>query len=40
MLDVSRAKELFDFVAKTGFDDGLERTIHWYLKQQSAGSSG
>ena len=29
-LDVSRAEELFGFRAKTGFRDGLERTIAWY----------
>ncbi|MCG8555311.1 MAG: GDP-L-fucose synthase [Proteobacteria bacterium] len=33
MLDVSRAKELFGFTAKTPFDAGLERTIAWYLDQ-------
>ncbi len=29
-LDVSRAKELFGFEAKTSLRDGLERTIAWY----------
>ena len=29
-LDVSRAEELFGFRARTGFRDGLERTIAWY----------
>jgi len=29
-LDVSRAKELFGFVARTPFEDGLRRTIEWY----------
>lgn len=29
-LDVSRAKEEFGFEAKTGFKDGLKRTIEWY----------
>ena len=33
MLDVSRAKELFGFTAKTPFEAGLERTIAWYLDQ-------
>ena len=30
MLDVSRAKERFGFVAKTSFDEGLAKTIAWY----------
>jgi GDP-L-fucose synthase len=29
-LDTSRAWEKFGFRAKTGFDEGLERTIQWY----------
>jgi len=29
-LDVSRAKEKFGFEAKTGFDEGLKKTIEWY----------
>ena len=29
-LDVSRAKELFGFEAKTPMDDGLKATIEWY----------
>jgi GDP-L-fucose synthase len=29
-LDVTRAKERFGFVAKVGFDEGLDRTIAWY----------
>lgn len=29
-LDVSRAKELFGFEAKTDFDEGLRKTIAWY----------
>ncbi len=32
MLDVSRARERFGFVAKTGFEEGLKRTIEWYEK--------
>ncbi|MCH7811402.1 MAG: GDP-L-fucose synthase [Chloroflexi bacterium] len=35
MLDTSRARELFDFEAHTGFEQGLRRTIAWY--QQAAG---
>ena len=30
-LDVSRAKNKFDFEAKTDFDEGLQNTIDWYL---------
>jgi GDP-L-fucose synthase len=30
-LDVSRAKDLFGFVAKTGLRSGLEKTIEWYV---------
>jgi GDP-L-fucose synthase len=29
-LDVSRAKALFGFEARTSFDEGLRRTIDWY----------
>jgi GDP-L-fucose synthase len=29
-LDTSRAREHFGFVATTGFEDGLRRTIEWY----------
>ena len=29
-LDTSRARERFGFVATTGFEDGLRRTIDWY----------
>lgn len=30
-LDTTKAKELFNFEAKTLFDEGLTRTINWYL---------
>jgi GDP-L-fucose synthase len=30
MLDVSRAKERFGFVAKTSLDAGLDATVRWY----------
>ena len=30
-LDVSRARERFGFEARTSFEDGLKRTIAWYL---------
>ena len=31
-LDVSRAKEEFGFEAKMGFEDGLRKTIDWYVE--------
>ena len=34
MLDTTRARERFGFVAKTGFEDGLKRTIAWYEKKK------
>lgn len=33
-LNVSRAHEEFGFVAKTNFEDGLKKTIAWYLKNK------
>lgn len=33
MLDVTRARERFGFVAKVGFEEGLRRTIAWYERQ-------
>ena len=30
MLDISRANKEFGFDARTGFDEGLRRTIDWY----------
>ncbi len=30
MLDTSRARDLFGFEARTGFEEGLRRTITWY----------
>jgi GDP-L-fucose synthase len=33
MLDVSRARELFGFEAKTSFDEGLKKTINWYVQE-------
>jgi GDP-L-fucose synthase len=32
-LDVSRAEQYFGFRAKTNFEEGLKRTIAWYLDQ-------
>jgi GDP-L-fucose synthase len=34
-LDVSRAKAEFGFEAKMDFDEGLKRTIQWYLENRS-----
>lgn len=31
-LDVSKAKREFGFVAKTTFEDGLKKTIEWYIQ--------
>lgn len=33
-LDVSRAKERFGFEAQTSFEEGLRRTITWYLEHR------
>ena len=35
-LDTSRASEEFGFEARTGFRDGLRRTIEWYLAVRAA----
>lgn len=35
-LDTSRARDRFGFVAKTGFEDGLRRTIDWYRSKSVA----
>lgn len=35
MLDVSRARERFGFVARTAFPDGIANTISWYRTNQS-----
>jgi GDP-L-fucose synthase len=32
-LDTSKAEQLFGFRAQTGFDEGLRRTVDWYLHQ-------
>jgi GDP-L-fucose synthase len=39
MLDVSRAREKFDFQATTTFESGLARTIEWFEAQSLAGRS-
>lgn len=35
-VDTSRAKELFGFTASVTFEDGLRRTIDWYLANREA----
>jgi GDP-L-fucose synthase len=34
-LDVTRAKELFGFAAKTSFEQGLRQTIRWYEQERA-----
>jgi GDP-L-fucose synthase len=34
-LDTSKAKELFGFEAQMPFDEGLRRTIAWYLERRT-----
>lgn len=36
MLDTTRARERFGFVAGTSLDDGLQRTIRWYQRRPSS----
>jgi GDP-L-fucose synthase len=38
MLDTARAREKFGFVAKTGFEAGLAKTIEWYRRQTREGA--
>jgi GDP-L-fucose synthase len=38
-LDVSRAEREFYFKATTDFEEGLQRTIQWYLEQAGERSS-
>jgi GDP-L-fucose synthase len=33
-LDTSRAKEKFGFEARVDFDEGLQKTIEWYLEHR------
>ena len=35
MLDTRRAREKFGFVAKTNFEEGLKKTIDWYVSSAS-----
>ena len=34
-VDPSRAAKAFDFAATTTFDDGLRRTVDWYLDHRA-----
>ena len=34
MLDTTRAKKEFRFLAKTPFEEGLKKTIEWYRKNR------
>ena len=34
-LDVTRAREAFGFQARVSFEEGLRRTMEWYLTQAS-----
>lgn len=34
MLDTSKAKDEFDFAAKTDFEEGLKKTIEWYKENR------
>jgi len=34
MLDTSKAEREFGFKAKTGFEEGLKKTIEWYKKER------
>lgn len=40
MLDTSRAREKFGFVSKTGFEDGLRKTLLWYQSDQQVSAVG
>ncbi len=39
-LDVSRAEREFGFKAKVGFEEGLRRTIDWYIQKTAKETSG
>lgn len=38
-LDVSRAKSLFGFQARTSFEDGLRQTVEWYERHRLGGAA-
>jgi GDP-L-fucose synthase len=37
MLDVTKAEKEFGFKAKTGFEEGLKKTIEWYISNRDKG---
>lgn len=39
-LDTTKAKQLFDFTAKTSFDSGLRNTIAWYINHFNSFNEG
>jgi GDP-L-fucose synthase len=39
-VDTSRAERWFGFRARTGFEDGLRRTVEWYLALRKGGAQG
>ena len=39
-LDVSRARELFAFEARTDFEDGLRKTVEWYRENRGQRTGG
>lgn len=39
-LDTSRAERLIGFRSTTSFDEGLRRTVEWYVSQRTAGRVG
>jgi GDP-L-fucose synthase len=38
-VDTSRAERSFGFRARTGFEDGLRRTVEWYRAQLADGAA-
>ena len=40
MLDTSRAEQEFGFRAKTGFEEGLRKTIDWYISTKQPETTG
>ncbi|HZS40466.1 MAG TPA: hypothetical protein VFF06_26725, partial [Polyangia bacterium] len=40
MLDTTRARERFGFEARTDLEDGLRRTLDWYLATRIASALG
>ncbi len=35
-LETNRARESFGFTARTSFEEGLRRTVEWYLAEPAA----